>query len=304
MASLPRIVRTVSWCVCAAALTIVAGCGGATDQASRTPTAAGSNARTTAARTPAAVAGYPSSIVALGDALVTGQDSDPSRPDAPAPANSWVIGTNPAVNSVYRRILAHNPAIKGRAFSFAQSGTSMFLLPDQAKQAIAVHPTPELVVIGIIDSAIQCPLSKSDLATFATTLRSALKVLTSGAPHAKIFVVGSFAGIVSYARALTVKQRQAQRDGADPCEFVAADGRIVLNKATRLVHAINAYETRLKQECDRFTRCRYDGGAFGDIVEKPAYISRSLNDLSVQGDAKAAAVAWAAMQHAGLVPRS
>jgi hypothetical protein len=48
--------------------------------------------------------------------------------------------------------------------------------------------------------------------------------------------------------------------------------------------------------------CRYDGGAFGRVVERPEYISWDVIHLSAEGQAKAAAVAWAALKRAGISP--
>ena len=75
-------------------------------------------------------------------------------------------------------------------------------------------------------------------------------------------------------------------------------------KVARLDKVIHGYETQLQAGCTRFGRCRYDDGAFGRIVDKRAYISSDLNHFSIKGHAKAAAVAWAAMNRAGLVPWS
>jgi hypothetical protein len=70
------------------------------------------------------------------------------------------------------------------------------------------------------------------------------------------------------------------------------------------VATAHGYEARLEAACKRFSQCRYDGGAFGRIVNKREYVSSDLNHWSVKGHAKAAAVAWSAMKRAGLVPRS
>src|SRR4051812_5374581 len=56
---------------------------------------------------------YPSSIAVLGHSGATGENSDPGRPGVEVRANSWATGTNPAVKSVYLRILAQHAGIKG-----------------------------------------------------------------------------------------------------------------------------------------------------------------------------------------------
>jgi hypothetical protein len=64
--------------------------------------------------------GYPSSLVVLGDDVAQGYGSDPGHPYRDTPANSWASGTNPAVDSIYSRILSANPAVRGHAVNLAQ----------------------------------------------------------------------------------------------------------------------------------------------------------------------------------------
>ena len=78
-------------------------------------------------------------------------------------------------------------------------------------------------------------------------------------------------------------------------------GRLVPTKLARLERIIHGYEAQLRAGCPP---CRYDGGAFGRIVDKREYFSSDLNHFSVQGHAKAAAVAWAALKRVGIIPRS
>jgi hypothetical protein len=80
------------------------------------------------------------------------------------------------------------------------------------------------------------------------------------------------------------------------------EGRLVPSKLARAEKAIHGYEAQLDAGCGRFDQCRYDGGAFGRVVDKRRYLSSDGNHFSVQGHARAAAVAWAGLKRAGLVP--
>ena len=51
-------------------------------------------------------------------------------------------------------------------------------------------------------------------------------------------------------------------------------------------------------------QCTYDDGAFGHIVDRREYVTDDVNHFSIQGHAKAAAVAWAAMRRAHVLPRT
>ena len=90
--------------------------------------------------------------------------------------------------------------------------------------------------------------------------------------------------------------------GTGPCDFLDPAGQLVQAKLDRLEKAIHAYEAQLRIGCKRFHQCRFDGGAFGRIVEKREYFSSDLNHFSIAGHAEAAAVAWTAMQHVGHHP--
>jgi hypothetical protein len=117
---------------------VLTGCGGGGASGSKTTAeAAATQGSATAKPTP----GYPGSIVILGDSRGTGDDSDPNRPNTDVPSNDWAIGTNPAVVSVYLRLLARDPAIKGHNYNLAQDGTNIDVLAnDQAPRAVKLTP--------------------------------------------------------------------------------------------------------------------------------------------------------------------
>ena len=80
---------------------------------------------------------WPGAMVALGHSGLTGYQSDGGLFDVPA--NSWATGTNPAVDSVYLRILAANPAIDGNAANFAVDGADVDELAFQASRERTVR---------------------------------------------------------------------------------------------------------------------------------------------------------------------
>src|SRR4051794_36225104 len=67
----------------------------------------------------AAATKLPSSLVVLGNSVAAGYGADPAHPYSDAPAYSWATGSNAAVDSVYSRILAANPAARGHAVALA-----------------------------------------------------------------------------------------------------------------------------------------------------------------------------------------
>jgi hypothetical protein len=217
-------------------------------------------------------------------------------------ANSWATGTNPAVNSVYLRILARNPAIKGHNVNLAHGSATVQDLLVMTHEAVALKPKPDLVLIQIMDADMACPATGRDYAAFRAAFISALKVLARGAPRSRFLVVSQF-GSPSNWRMLSPAERRSV-GGTGPCDFLDPSGRLVATKLARLERIIHGYEAQLKAACARVSQCRYDGGAFGRIVDKREYFSSDLNHFSVQGHARAAAVAWAALKRVGIIPRS
>ncbi len=246
--------------------------------------------------------GYPNSIAVLGHSGATGESPNPQLSGVEVRANSWATGTNPKVNSVYRRILALNPAIQGRNYNLAKGGATVQQLVEQARTAVTQYnPPPDLILIQIMDNDIVCPASTHAVSAFGATFVSALGVLAIGAPDSSFFVVSQFGSPGTWVRSL----RRAERltiAGTGPCDPVDPSGQIAPKKVARLDRVIHRYEAQLKAGCEQFTQCRYDGGAFGAVVDRREYVAaHDINHFSIKGHAKAAAVACAAMKRAGLV---
>lgn len=286
-----------------AGLTIVAtvatlvGCG-ASDSKSSTP----ADATGSSGAADRWTKGYPNSIAVLGHSGSTGEGSDPNQPGVEIRENSWATGGNPNVNSVYLRILAHNPAIKGHRDNYARGGADVRALAEEATLLLHNDPKPALILIQIMDNDITCPVEPASLGDFRARLTATVKKLAQQAPHSRQFVISQFGSVQTYAESLTRAERASQ-GGAGPCDFMTPTGKIAPMKVARAERAIHAYEGALKSACAVVRRCTYDGGAFGRIVDRREYVTSDLNHLSVTGHAKAAAVVWAAMRRTGVLPR-
>src|SRR5262245_18329588 len=90
---------------------------------------------------------YPSSMDALGGSVTVGFNTDCPDPWVDCPENSWATGTNPAVDSVYVRLLALDPRLEDHNANDAVSGSTMADLDDQARSA--VRHQAELVTIAM-----------------------------------------------------------------------------------------------------------------------------------------------------------
>jgi len=257
---------------------------------------------TPAAAAHAATPAYPNSIAVIGHSFATGEGVSGRRADWAH--HSWVTGDSPAVQSIYSRILARNPAIRGNKFNLAIGGADVASMLLQAKKAVALTPAPELVVVQGIDNDITC--DNVGHKPFQVAFARVLDVLATGLPDARIFVVSQFGSIPTWIKALTLKQRINQRDrisgSSGPCAFLDRGGAPIPKRVAYLEAVIHRYEAAVATACKAVATCRYDRGAFGRIVERPEYISWDVIHLSVQGQAKVAAVAWAALKRVGIIP--
>jgi hypothetical protein len=294
-----------------ASVAALAGCGGANSE----PAAAADGPATTSRARPASnhttaptvvrkwTHGYPNSIAVLGHSGSTGENSDPDQPGVEVRANSWATGTNPAVRSVYMRILERNPAIKGHNYSYSEGGATIDLVADQADRLLKSMAKADLILIQVMDNDMTCPVDRGALSDFRSKLTAVLRTLARGAPDSSQFVVSQFGSVPTSVQTLTRAERASQ-GGTGPCDFVTPTGRVVPKKVARLEKAIHTYEGALTAACAQVRQCTYDRGAFGRIVDRREYVSSDLNHFSIEGQSKAAAVAWAAMRSAHVLPRA
>ena len=252
----------------------------------------------------AATPAYPNSIAVIGHSFATGEGV--SGPRAFRIRNSWITGDLPAVKSLYSRILARNPAIRGNKFNLALGGADVASMLLQARKAVTIKPAPELVVVVSMDNDITCDTTSHR--PFQVAFARVLEVLATGLPEARIFVTSQFGSVPTYIKALTLKQRVNQRTrispASGPCAFLDARGAPIPKGVAYLEAVIHRYEAAVATACKSVATCRDDGGAFGRIVERPEYISWDVIHLAAPGQAKSAAVAWAALKRVGIIPSS
>jgi hypothetical protein len=258
-------------------------------------------AGTAATTTPASQAAqasdqYPNAIAVLGHSGATGYDSDPKAPGTDARQNSWATGDNPAVNSIYLRLLALNPAVRGHNTNVAVAGTGVDQLAGQADQALATKPLPELFLIQSVDNDIRCDGTDADnYAPFAATLTDVLKKLTTGAPKAKILIVSSLWGTIqNHAQvAARLPGPRAANSGTGPCALFDPAGKPVPAHWRTLEGIVLHYLGLLKSVCARFPTCRYDNDALYHMKIGTADITPSDGaHLTIAGLRKQAALEW------------
>jgi plastocyanin len=241
-------------------------------------------------------AALPSSIVVIGHSGATGYDSDPQAPGTDNEANSWATGTNPDVASVYLRVLARNPSVAGNVQNFAIDGSAILSLTEQARQAVAVTPTPDLVLVQSIDNDIHCDgTDDANYEPYRAHLTEVLDTLTTGLPNAEIFFVSQWADVATYDRA-AVPLRSQQFTGGGPCDVVdPTTTQIDPAREAYLQGLVDHYFGIITETCAKYPTCRTDGGALQHMDLAPEDLSPDLNHLSVSGHARMAAITFEAL---------
>jgi hypothetical protein len=264
-------------------------------------TSAGAAKLPTGATVVRSTAAYPTAMVVLGADTAAGFGSDPSHPFSNAKANSWASGTNPAVKSVYSRLVVRAGATRVHSANLAEhgdAGTELDALAHQVRTAVAMRRKPELAVIQVLERSIKCDGTETDFAAYGERFGAALDALAAGLPKVKIVVLGQWGSLTSYVRALRSlpANDKLKHAGKKPCQLVdAASAGVTPERIAYVSRIVKGREEQLRAACARIARCRYDGGAADRVAVSTADVSTWQWTPSIRGQAKIAAAAWAAM---------
>jgi hypothetical protein len=239
---------------------------------------------------------YPSSVAVLGGGDAAGYASDPKRPFQEARANSWATGSNPAVRSIYTRLLTANPAVRGRASNFSSHGATVRDLPSQVRKAGTLRTKPDLVLVQFVHNDAPCDgKDEPRYADYQARVTEALQKLASGLPNARILAVSEWGTLGSYIKAVSSYGLGARLMHASKglCSiFAPKTGKVVPAHVAYLRRTSNGYNAAFAAACKEVATCRYDGDAARRIVLRPADLAHRYESLSIQGLAKLAAAEW------------
>ena len=245
-----------------------------------------------------AFTGYPSSMASAGDSITRAFNTCTLR-FFDCPANSWSTGTSTAVNSHYRRILAANPAISGRNYNDAVTGADMADLQAQVQRAVAQRVDYVTILMGANDACASSEPGMTPVATYRSQFAAAMAALSGGLPSARIYVVSipdlyrlweiyhdSFAARFTWSL-VGICQSMLARPGST----AQAD----VDRRLRVRQRVIDYNAQLAAVCAAYIHCRFDGNAaFNTDFVRSDVSTRDYFHPSVAGQAKAAAVTWAA----------
>jgi lysophospholipase L1-like esterase/chitodextrinase len=244
-----------------------------------------------------AVDPLPASIAAVGDSISQAASSGGSL-GADYPANAWSTGTNATVNSHYARLLALNPAISGHAWNDSVSGAKMADLAGQMRVAAGQRPDYLTVLVGGNDLCTDTVGQMTAVSDFRAQFTTAMNTLTAGSPGTSVLVV-SIPRVYQlwelfksnfWARSIWSLGDICQSLLANPTSTQAADVQRRAQVAQRNVD----YNTQLAEVCAQYARCRFDGNAVYNVAFAKSDVSGDYFHPSIAGQAKLAAVSWAA----------
>jgi len=245
----------------------------------------------------AATPPLPASIAAVGDSITQAASSGGSL-GTDYPQNSWSTGTNSTVNSHYLRLLALNSAISGRNFNLSVSGAKMVDLNGQMQNVVTVQPDYLTVLIGGNDLCTDTVAGMTPVSSFRSQFQTAMTTLAAGAPNTHVFVSsipnvyhlwelfkGNF-----WARFIWSAGNICQSLLANPTSTTQAD----VDRRAAVAQRNVDYNTQLAEVCAAFANCRWDGNAVYNTAFTTSDASGDYFHPSISGQAKLAAVTWAA----------
>jgi PKD repeat protein len=239
----------------------------------------------------------PASMAAVGDSISQAASTGGSL-GADYPQNAWATGTNPTVNSHYLRLVALNPDVTGAAHNLSVSGAKMADLAGQMQQAAALQPDYLTVLIGGNDICTDTEAQMTSVADFRTQLQAAMAALRAGSPETNVYVV-SIPRVLGlwelfrndwWARFIWSVGDICQSLLANPTSTQSAD----VQRRARVAQRNVDFNQVLLEVCSADARCRWDGlAAYGTAFTR-ADVSADYFHPSIAGQAKLAAVSWAA----------
>jgi hypothetical protein len=240
---------------------------------------------------------YPNSIVVLGHSGATGYNSDPKSPGQDTRANSWATGSNPALKSIYLRILARNPGIKDQNLNLAVDGSDVTDLVRQAREAVSLPTPPELVLVQTVDNDMRCDgTDPQNYKPYAAKLSRVLEIIAKGIPKAHVFIVGVWGSVRNYTNVIKdIPAARADNTGNGPCDVFDQAGKVRTAGVASMEKIIGGYHKQIAATCARFRNCRSDHGAVYRMVIQRADLAPDSNHLSIRGQKKMAATAWGAL---------
>jgi len=242
----------------------------------------------------AALAAYPNSMAATGDSITRAFNTC-SFPFIDCPQNSWATGTEATVNSFYLRIRAVNRAIEGRAFNDARSGARMADLAGQIANVIRQRVEYVTIAMGANDVCTSEETTMTSVASFESSLRTALNNLTRELPAVKISL-GSVPNVYWLWELLhTNRSAVSTWNSFGICQALlrnaTSTSREDEERRLRVQRRNVEFNTVLRNTCATYANCEYDADTgYNYRFEAGEVSTRDYFHPSVRGQATIARI--------------
>jgi lysophospholipase L1-like esterase len=245
----------------------------------------------------AATPPLPGSIAAVGDSITQAASTGGSL-GADYPQNSWSTGTNSTVNSHYLRLLALNSPISGQNYNRSVSGAKMADLNGQMQTVGGLQPDYLTVLIGGNDLCTDTVGTMTSVSAFRSQFETAMATLSAASPNTNVFV-SSIPNVYHlwelfkgnwWARFIWSVGNICQSLLANPTSTTQAD----VDRRAAVAQRNVDFNTQLAEVCAATVHCQWDGNAVYNTVFTTSDASGDYFHPSISGQAKLAAVSWAA----------
>jgi hypothetical protein len=236
----------------------------------------------------------PSSMAAIGDSITRAYDVCCYYGDHPG--QSWSTGytSYDGIASHYERIKRANPAITGRGYNNAVTGAKMSAAPTQAAQAVNQGARYVTILLGANDLCTSSASTMTSTATFRAQFNQAMATLM--AQDRKPYVlVSSIPNLYQLWQVLhTNSLARWAWANFHICQSMLGATRTEAERQ-QVVDRERAFNRILVEECARYARCRWDGGAVYNYQFSASQVSTlDFFHPSLSGQATLARVTWAA----------
>jgi hypothetical protein len=236
----------------------------------------------------------PASMAAIGDSITRAYDVCCSYGDHPG--QSWSTGSTSydGIASHYERIRQLNPAITGHAYNDAVSGAKMTAAPTQAAQAVNQNARYVTILLGANDLCTSSPSTMTSTTSFRSQFSQAMATLMTQDRDPYVFV-SSIPNLYQLWQVLhTNSLARWVWATAKICQSMLAATNTDTQRQ-QVVAREQAFNQILAQECAKYSRCRWDGGAVYNYRFSASQVSTlDFFHPSLSGQAALARVTWGA----------
>jgi lysophospholipase L1-like esterase len=235
----------------------------------------------------------PNSIAAMGDSMT--QAADVCCWYGDHPANSWSTGNAgwDGISSHYERIRATNPAITGRNYNDSVSGARMSAAPSQAGRAVAQQADYVTILMGANDLCTSTLGSMTSVDVFRAQYQETLATLDAGLSKRAHIFVSSIPDVHQLWDILhTSSTAQFVWSLAGICQSLLSPDRTDAERDQVRQRNI-AFNAVLQQECEKYTRCTFDGNAVFNFQFSTSDVSTlDYFHPSLRGQSQLASLTW------------